>query len=85
MCFGGGGDGGRAAQETANQTAAQDRVAAEDARQTEIVNRAKQKRDDISKAIEGETVREGMRGGAGRRSLFRSSSGGAGFLNRFEQ
>jgi hypothetical protein len=48
---------------------------------SKLEERAQKKREDISEALEARTERRGMRGGAGRRSLFRS--GGGGFLGRF--
>lgn len=77
MCFGGGGP----SQAEKEQAAAQ-RVEADIAKREEVEKRAKQKREDISSALEGREQRKGMRGGAGRRSLFRA--GGSGFLGRFE-
>lgn len=83
MCFGGGGGGGPSpAQE---QQAAADRVAADEAKQSEVSDRADAKREDISEALDESTIKSGRRGagkGAGRRSLFRSGSG-SGFLGRF--
>jgi len=63
------------------QAAAEQRVEADIAKREEIEKRAEQKREDISEALEARTQRRGMRGGAGRRSLFRA--GGGGFLGRF--
>jgi len=79
MCFGG---GNRKAQEESNKKAAEERVEAERAKREEVEQRAKQKREDISDALSARQERRGgMRGGAGRRSLFRASGGG--FLGRF--
>lgn len=75
MCFG----GGPSRQE--KQAAAEQRVEADVAKREEVEKRAEQKREDISQALEARTERRGMRGGAGRRSLFRA--GGGGFLGRF--
>ena len=75
MCFG----GGPSKQE--KQAAVTQRVEADVAKREEIEERAEKKREDISEALEARTERRGMRGGAGRRSLFRS--GGGGFLGRF--
>lgn len=75
MCFG----GGPSRQE--RQVAAEQQVEADVAKREEIEKRAEQKREDISQALEARTQRRGMRGGAGRRSLFRA--GGGGFLGRF--
>ena len=43
--------------------------------------KAEQKREDIGEAVESRAESKGMRGGKGRRSLFRA--GGGGFLDRF--
>jgi len=75
MCFG----GGPSRQE--KQAAAEQQVEADVAKREEVEKRAEQKREDISEALEARTQRRGMRGGAGRRSLFRA--GGGGFLGRF--
>ena len=78
MCFGGGGPS------KAEQTqAAEQRVEADLAKQQEVIKRAEQKREDISAALEARTTRQGRSGGSGRRSLFTSSAGAAGYLNRF--
>lgn len=63
------------------QAAAEQRVEADVAKREEVEKLAEQKREDISEALEARTQRRGMRGGAGRRSLFRA--GGGGFLGRF--
>jgi len=63
------------------QAAAEQRVEADIAKREEVEKLAEQKREDISEALQARTQRRGMRGGAGRRSLFRA--GGAGFLGRF--
>lgn len=76
MCFGGGGP-----SQPEKQAAATQRVEADVAKREEIEERAEKKREDISEALEARTEKRGMRGGAGRRSLFRS--GGGGFLGRF--
>jgi len=77
MCFGGGGP-----SKEVKEASAEQRVEADIAKREEVEKRAKQKREDISEAIEGRTARAGMRGGAGRRSLFRAPS--TGFLGRFD-
>jgi len=79
MCFGGGGP-----TDAENQQAAQQRAAAEAETQREVQRRARQKAEDIQEAVSGRTVRGGRGGVAGRRSLFQSGSGGAGFLSRFD-
>ena len=79
MCGGGGrsqADIDREAREAANA-----RIAAEDAKRVEIEDKAEQKREDIGEAVESRTESKGMRGGKGRRSLFKA--GGGGFLDRF--
>lgn len=81
MCFGGGGSSGPS--EAEKQAAAQQRVEAEIAKRREIEKKAVQKREDISEALSSRTQRKGMRGGAGRRSLFQAS--GAGFMGRFSR
>lgn len=70
-----------AAQQTQADLAAAQRAAADEAAQAEAEARAKKKAEDVNAAIEGKTAREGMAGGAGRRSLF--SGGAQGFLGRF--
>jgi hypothetical protein len=42
------------------------------------------KRDDIQDALSARVQRQGKRGGKGRRSLFSSKSGAAGYLERFK-
>ena len=64
------------------RAAAAQRQAADVAKREEAEKRAGQKREDIMEALEGATVRRGMRGGMGRRSLFRASGGG--FMGRFD-
>jgi len=61
--------------------AADARIAAEDAKRAEIDAKAEKKREDIGEAVESRAESKGMRGGKGRRSLFRA--GGGGFLDRF--
>jgi len=73
MCF-----GPSSAEKAAS---ASQRESAEDAKQAEIVERAEDKREDISDALSSRTVGKGKRGGVGRRSLF--SSKASGFLGRF--
>jgi hypothetical protein len=76
MCGGGG------PSEEEKRQAAQARMDAEEAKRQAIEERADKKADDISDALDEGTIKRGMRGGAGRRSLLRSD--GAGFLGRFE-
>lgn len=85
MCFGGGGG----PTEKEEKAAAQQRIDAEAAERAEAEKRAKQKRQDISDALESSVADAGARGGAGRRSLFRGQSGrgaggSVGYLGRFD-
>ena len=80
MC--GGGGRSQADTDAEAKRAAEDRIAAEDAKRQEIESKAEQKREDIGEAIESRAEsRAGGRGGSGRRSLFRA--GGGGYLGRF--
>lgn len=84
MCFGPSAAEQRAAAEAQRQQAEAARLqreAAEAAAREEAERRAKAKAEDIDQAIRGRDVRQGMSGGAGRRSLFSASGGG--FLGRF--
>ena len=74
MCFG--------PSREEKEAAAERRVEADIAKRDEVEKRASQKREDISEALEDRTARAGMRGGKGRRSLFRAPS--TGFLGRFD-
>ena len=65
------------------QAAAEQRVETDYVNREAAEDRAKQKREDISDALSARTQRQGKRGGQGRRSLFTSSGGGAGYLQRF--
>ena len=76
MCFG---SPGPSAAE--REAARAQRESAEQAKQEAIAGRAEQKREDIQSALEGSVQRRGMRGGSGRRSLFRAQGGG--FMGRF--
>lgn len=71
----------RKAQQQQAQAAAAQRAAAEAEARAEAERRAEAKAADISAAISGSDVRQGMQGGSGRRSLFTASGGG--FLGRF--
>lgn len=73
MCFG--------PSKAEKKAAADQREVADEAEREEVEERAEDKRDDISDALSARKIRTGKRGGAGRRSLFRS--GGGGFLGRF--
>lgn len=75
MCF-----GPSAAERQQSET---QRLDAEALKQEEIAKRAEQKRQDISAALEARTVRQGMQGGSGRRSLFTSAFGSSGYASRF--
>jgi hypothetical protein len=75
MCF------GPSAAERAAARA--QREAAEQEKRQQIEERAQEKRSDITEALSASTERRGRAGGAGRRSLFTSSSGGAGYASRF--
>ena len=85
MCFGGGGG----PTEAENKQAAEQKVEAEAQVQEAVQEKAQQKATDIEQAISERTVgrARGARGsgGSGRRSLFRSAGGGAGFLSRFDR
>jgi len=80
MC-GGGNKRSQADIDAEAKAAADARIAAEDAKREEIEAKAEQKREDIGEAVESRAESKGMRGGKGRRSLFRA--GGGGFLDRF--
>ena len=73
MCFG--------PSKKEKQAAVEQQVEADVAKRQEIEEKAQKKREDISEAVSAQTQKRGMRGGAGRRSLFRA--GGGGFLGRF--
>ena len=80
MCFGGGGPSKEEKQASVDQSLEADAAKREAAEDT-----AKEKREDISEALESRRAKEGRSGGSGvgRRSLFRSGGSGAGFLGRF--
>jgi hypothetical protein len=75
MCFG--------PDKAARQAAAQQQQAAQEQKRREIEERSRQKREDISEAVEGRTASSGRSGGTGRRSLFSSPTGAGGFIGRF--
>ena len=85
MCFGGGGG----PTEAENKQAAEQKVEAEAQVQEAVQEKAQQKAEDIEQAISKTTAAKsrGARGsgGSGRRTLFRSAGGGAGFLSRFDR
>ena len=80
MC-GGGNKRSQAEIDAEAKSAADARIAAEDAKRAEIDEKAEQKRADIGEAVESRAESKAMRGGKGRRSLFKA--GGGGFLDRF--
>jgi hypothetical protein len=59
------------------------REAAEEQKRAELAERARTKEEDVSAALSSRTIQSGRRGGAGRRSLFTSMSGGSGYASRF--
>lgn len=65
------------------QAAAAQQQAAQEQKRREIEERSRQKREDISEAVEGRTASAGRSGGTGRRSLFSSPTGAGGFIGRF--
>lgn len=73
MCF------GPTAEE--KEAALRQREEAEAEKRAAILERAKQKREDISVALEGRVARRGFGGGSGRRSLMTGSS--SGYASRF--
>ena len=75
MCFG--------PSKAEKEAAAEQRLAADQAKQEEARKRAVQKREDISQAISSRAQRKYGRSGKGRRSLMQSATGG-GFLGRFQ-
>ena len=81
MCGGGGSRRSQADIDREAQEAADARIAAEDAKRKEAEAKAEKKREDIGEAVESRAESKAMRGGTGRRSLFRA--GGGGFLDRF--
>jgi Fe-S cluster assembly ATPase SufC len=70
------------AQKEQAVAANEQRRAADEAARQEAERRAQIKQEDIQEAVSAKSVRKGMSGGAGRRSLFSSSA--AGFLGRFQ-
>ena len=65
------------------QAAVDQRVEADEINREAVEDTSNQKREDIQSALESRVERKGKRGGSGRRSLLKSSSGGAGYLQRF--
>jgi hypothetical protein len=82
MCFGGGGPSQEEKQVSVDQSLEADAAKRETAEEA-----AKVKREDIGEAVEARRTGEGRGGGGGRgrRSLFRSAGGGAGFIGRFNR
>lgn len=74
--------GGPSAAE--KKAAAEARMEAEEAKQQAIQERASQKKEAIGEALDMKTAAGAKRGGSGRRSLFTSPGGAAGYLSRFE-
>jgi Fe-S cluster assembly ATPase SufC len=70
------------AQKTQEKVAVEKQKVADEVNREEAERRAEVKAEDISEAVSQRTVRKGMSGGSGRRSLFSSSA--AGFLGRFQ-
>jgi hypothetical protein len=67
-----------------NQSAAEQRVEADLAKEQAIQEKANQKKQAIGEALDMRTASGAKRGGSGRRSLFTSPGGAAGYLSRFE-
>jgi len=85
MCFGGGG-GGPSVEE--KQVSVDASLEADAAKRAAAEDKASEKRDDISEALEARSAGEGRGGagrGKGRRSLFRSGGSGEGFIGRFNR
>lgn len=82
MCFGGSTSSGPSQAEL--DAAAQQRAEATVVQQDAAQETAKIKREDIGNALTARVERQGKRGGTGRRSLFSSSKGAAGYLGRFD-
>ena len=82
MCFGGGGPSQEEKQLSVDQS-----LEADAAQREATEAKAKEKREDISEALEERATKEGRMGrgrGRGRRSLFRSGGAGSGFIGRFD-
>ena len=83
MC--GGGSKGPVGPSQAELDAAERQRVEADMAQREIAEeKAGVKREDIEDALSARVQRQGKRGGKGRRSLFSSKSGAAGYLERFK-
>lgn len=67
-----------------NRAAAEARIEADLAKQQAIEEKANQKKQAIGEALDARTANAAKRGGSGRRSLFTSPTGAAGYLSRFE-
>lgn len=84
MCFGGGGGPSREEK----QVSVDQSLEADSAQREAAEATAKEKREDISEALEARSSKEGRSGagrGRGRRSLFRSGGAGSGFIGRFDR
>ncbi len=75
MCFG--------PSRAEKQAAALQQQAAQEQKRREIEERSRQKREEISEAVEARATSRRGSGGTGRRSLFSGPSGSAGFIGRF--
>ena len=84
MCGGGGSSGPVGPTKAELDAAARQRAEAAAAQQEAAEEKAGVKREDIEEALSARVQRQGKRGGKGRRSLFSSSSGSAGYLQRFK-
>ena len=82
MCFGPS-SAERAAMREQEKLSKEQRREAEARKQEELAERARTKEEDVSEALSSRTIQSGRRGGAGRRSLFTSMSGGSGYASRF--
>lgn len=77
MCFG--------PTKAEREAAAQQRAEAEEAQRQAASERAQTKQESLMAALSGSQVRRLGGGGKGRRSLFQSTQGAAGFLGRFNR
>jgi Skp family chaperone for outer membrane proteins len=73
----------REAAEAQREAAEVQRVIAQERKEQEIGERAEAKREDIGQALSSRVERTNRRGGTGRRSLFTSMGGAAGYASRF--
>lgn len=75
MCFG--------PSDAEVKAAEEQRKTAESERRQEVERLARAKREDIQSALTAREVRQGRRGGSGRRSLLTGSGGASGYHQRF--